>query len=254
MIAPEKEGARQHICVSGGFHRKWWAWLNLFSSEKVVDLIAQDVMIHRTGTMHYGLGFDFRLVEYHTPKALVKIQGKSLLMKTGAIEGLVLTEMKGGVDIVLGLIQESKQAFDINCIEALCKSLDPKHDSALGRACCELEAAHLNLYNSLSKALPEIMADKDSLLSQFFSKRILCLEDIKNHYRSAGSCVCPQELVSGVLQIIPRFISMIKKACSRGSVVRYFKDGSASLYSRRENEGGDDDKPSASRGAIPSAK
>lgn len=210
-IAPDKDGTRHHVCVSGRFIPKWQSWANTRTSAQVVSLVANDVMVCKTGVGHKAGCYDFSLALYHNPKPLEEIKGKSELLKTHAVDGFVISPIQAGIDSVLDLIKASKQTFKEKCLEALRDSLDAQRDTALGNACHELESTFRDLYGMCSFAFHDTMADPESPLAQWFSQYALDLEAVKAHYRSVDKSVSPRQLVENMTGKLPELTRIIKQ-------------------------------------------
>lgn len=210
-IAPDKEGVRRHVHVSGRFLSKWMSWLNTHSSSQIVSKVGYDVMVCKTGVGHRAGCYDFTLALYHNPKPLVEIKGKSVLLKTHAVDGLLITTTRAGIDKVLDLIKASKQTFKAKCLEALRSSLDPQIDSPLGRECDELESTFRDLYGMCSFAYHDTMMDPESPLAQWFSQYALDLEAVKDHYRSVENSVSPRQLMENMTSKLPELTRIMKQ-------------------------------------------
>lgn len=220
ILAPDAEGIRQHILISGSMF-KWHNWLESHDRSAMRSAIWARV-VDGGGYWHKGGEFDYTDAEYHIPGELAEVQGlyQRLATQTSREESILEVNLQAEtLERLSGLIKKQQNMLYRTCNSRLIvrlkageistqKALDAGNRTELAKtkmsthtndnflaarvplsqACAEFQAAFHNLYGLLSFAFHDTLADNGSALALWFDEHVVNLFDIRNSLQHKNEC------------------------------------------------------------------
>lgn len=197
--------------ITGKHLFKWDHLVEKYSREELYSEIC--AIANNGGAYWHKSGeFEYNSVEYKKPNDFIQREGVYSLLQSLDFEQVDLPiGLSVDVDALSKLntrLLERKSEFTMCCKNKFIAKLSSKTGITLGDARGELESSFRNIFGVLSFAYHDTL-EADTPLRQWFSRHVMTVNDLKQHYRSSSSLKTPSQVLQQTYDGLPELKNII---------------------------------------------